>query len=158
MDRSEPARPAKDRATAIVDQPRLLVFDVARGSPRLPHQIEERLGRERLTYYQVTTESPESRFAVLPLKYRDTETIVRHVLASRGVSAEINAGDFALVSVVGEALRERLGAWNERAAKALADSAIDIHATSQDAISLSYLVPESHRRKAVRALHQSLVL
>ena len=153
-----PARPASDRATAIVDQPRLLVFDVAAESPRLPHQIGERLGRERLTYYQVTTESPDSRFAVLPLKYRDMETIVRHVLASRGVSAEINAGDFALVSVVGEALRERLSAWAERAAKALADSAIEIHATSQDAISLSYLVPESQRRKAVRALHQSLVL
>ena len=149
---------ASDRATAIVDQPRLLVFDVAAESPRLPHQIEERLGRERLTYYQVITDSPESRFAVLPLKYRDMETIVRDVLVGRGVSAEINAEDFALVSVVGEALRQRLDAWHERATKVLADSAIEIHATSRDAISLSYLVPESQRRKAVRALHQSLVL
>jgi aspartokinase len=86
------------------------------------------------------------------------ETIVRHVLVARGVSAEINADDFALVSVVGEALRQRLDAWDERATRVLADSAIEIHATSRDAISLSYLVPESQRRKAVRALHQSLVL
>jgi len=111
-----------------------------------------------LTYYQVSTKAPESRFAVLPLKYRDMETIVRQALAARGVSAEISAGDFALVSVVGEALRERLDAWDEQAKKALSDSRVEIHATSRDVISLSYLVPESQRREAVKCLHQSLVL
>ncbi len=154
---AEPSSSA-DRAAAIVDQSRLLVFDVAPESPRLPQQIEERLGRERLRYYQVSTNAPETRFAVLPLKYRDMAAIVRQVLAAQGVSAEINARDFALVSVVGEALRQRLGAWDEQANKILTDAGVEVHATSRDAISLSYLVLETQRRQAVNSLHQTLVL
>ncbi len=152
-----PAAP-DDRATAIVDQPRLLVFDLTAEDPRLPQQMEERLERARLTRYQVSTDAPESRFAVLPTKYRDAKTIIEQVLASLDLSADINDGDFALVSVVGEALRQRLDEWAERAHQVLADSGIEVHGASQDAISLSYLVPESQRRKAVRALHQGLVL
>jgi aspartate kinase len=151
-------RTASDRATAIVDRSHLLVFDLASGDARLPQQIEERLGGERLTYYQVHTEAPESRFAVLPLKYRDMAAIVRHVLAARGVSAEINADDFALVSVVGEALRQRLDDWDDQARKVLSDCGAPVQGTSRDAISLSYLVPEDKRREAVKCLHHSLVL
>jgi aspartate kinase len=147
-----------DRATSIADQPRLLIFDLETNSPRIPLQIAERLARERLTYHQLTTNEASIRFAIRPLKYRDVDIIVRQVLASRDVVADINVSDFALVSVVGEALRGRLGEWADRAAKALADSDIEVHGTSRDDISLAYLVEESVRKQAVSVLHNALVL
>jgi aspartate kinase len=149
---------ASERVTAVVDQPRLLVFDLESGNRRLALQIAERLARERLTYYQVTTGSEGMRFAVRPIKYRDVKTIVQRVLAARGVRADINEGDFALVSLVGEALRGRLDEWGERADQVLADSGIETSGTSRTEISLSYLVVESDRRKTVSTLHRHLVL
>ncbi len=146
------------RATAIVDQPRLLVFDVESDNPRLSLQIAERLERARLTFFQVSSEGAASRFAVRPLKYRDVEATVRHVLSAQGTLAEINADDFALVSVVGEALRQRLDFWRQQAAGVLADSDIPVHGSAEGDISLSFLVPEKDRRKAVSRLHQALVL
>jgi len=147
-----------ERAAAIVDQKNLLVFDLDSDNRRLSLQIAERLDRERLTYYQVGAEQARFRFAVRPLKYRDVLDIVRRILAARGTPAEINSGDFALVSVVGEALRQRLDAWAERAERVLTDVGIEIHGTARDDISLSYLVRETRRMQAVSCLHRSLVL
>ena len=146
-----------DRATAIADQARLLVFDVGAGNPRLLLQIAERLERERLTHFQLATADSGARFAVRPLKYRNVEAVLGRVLASRGVQTRINVGDFALVSVVGEALRQRLEVWAEETAKVLAKNHVEVHGTSRDDISLSFLVPEAQRKKAVSALHQALV-
>ncbi|MDH4179919.1 MAG: hypothetical protein OEV33_05365, partial [Armatimonadota bacterium] len=147
-----------DRATAIVDQPSLVIFDIESDNPRLSLQIAERLERVRLTFFQVSTKEAGTRFAVRPLKYGSVDSIIRHVLAERQVSAEINASDFALVSVVGEAGRRQLDHWNAQAERVLADNGIDIHGAARDDISLSYLVPEEHRKKAVSALHKALVL
>ncbi len=151
-------RPRDDRASAIVDQQRLLVFDLARGNPRLPLQIAERLDRERLTYYRVSAQDDRPRFAVLPLKYRNVENVVRGVLDRRGAQAEVNAGDFALVSVIGESLRNRLGEWAERAQGLLRDSGVEIHGTAQGDISVSCLVPDEQRIRALSCLHLALVL
>ena len=151
--------PVKEgRATAVADQPALLVFDLNLDDARLPLQIAERLGRARLTYYQARTRGAEARFAVRPLKYRDVSTIVRQILDSRNVSAEIQEGDLALVSVVGEALRQRLDDWDEQAERVLSDARIEIHGKGRDEISLSYLVPEQQRKNAVGLLHEALVL
>ena len=147
-----------DRITAVVDQPRLLVFDLETATDRLALQIAERLERHRLTYYQVSTDAARVRFAVRPLKYRDVEQIVRQVIDSRGVSALINTGGFSLVSLVGEALRQRLDSWAHQAQAAFAEAGIEVHGTNRGDISLSYLVTESDRRKAVDCLHQKLVL
>jgi aspartate kinase len=146
------------RPTAIVDQPGLLVFDIESENPRLLLQIAERLERERLTCFQVATKQRRTRFAVRPLKYRIVESLVSQVLLSRGAQAEINAGDFALVSVVGEALRGRLDGWDEKAERVLADRRIELRGRARDAISLSYLVPEDQRKRAVTELHKALVL
>jgi len=146
-----------DRATAIADQARLLVFDVDARSPRLLLQIAERLGRERLTHFQLTADDAVARFAVRPLKYRDVREILGQVLASRGIHSDINVGDFALVSVVGEALHQRLEVWAEETDQVLAKGGIEVHGTSRDEISLSCLVPEAQRKKAVTLLHQALV-
>jgi len=147
-----------DRATAIVDQPSLVLFDIESDNPRLTLQIAERLERARLTFFQVSTEQTGTRFAVRPPKYRNIKSIIRSVLAQRNVAAEINDTDFALVSVVGEAGRQRLDSWDETARRALADGRIEVKGTSRDGISLSYLVPDEQRRKAVSALHKALVL
>jgi aspartokinase len=141
-----------------VDQPKLLVFDVQCDSPRLPLQIAERLERARLTFFQVSSGEAASRFAVRPLKYRDVEATVGDVLATHGTIAEINASDFALVSVVGEAVRGRLDSWRQQAERVLADSSLTVHGSAEGEISLSFLVPEEERRKAVSCLHQALVL
>lgn len=146
-----------DRATAVVDQPRLLVFDLEPGNPRLSQQIGERLERARLTFYQVRTPETKARFAVRPLKYRDVESIVRGVLADRGIPASINASDFGLVSVVGEALRQRIETWADKAEAALSNQGIAVHGSAVGDISVSYLVSEEHRKKAVGSLHNALV-
>jgi aspartate kinase len=147
-----------ERPTAVVDQPALLVFDIESDNPRLPLQIEERLERERLTFFQVATKEKTTRFAVRPIKYRRVESLVRQVLVSRGAEVDINASDFALVSLVGEALRDRLDRWDEKAEKVLADSKIEILGTARDVISVSYLVPEEQRKRAVTELHKVLVV
>ena len=147
----------ESRPTAIVDQPGLLVFDIGSENPRLLLQIAERLDRERLTFFQVAAKR-KTRFAVRPLKYRRVEAIVRQVLLSRGLNAEISAGDFALVSVVGEALRGRLDHWEEKAERVLADSKTEVHGGGRDDISLSLLVPGDRRKRAVTELHKALVL
>jgi len=148
----------EDRATAIADEARLLVFDLDSKNDRRVLQIKESLGRERLTYYHLTTNGPHVRLAVAPFKYRDVRSIVGQVLASRGVSSPINAGDFALVSVVGEGLRQRLEVWAEEAERILSAERIEVHGITQDEISLSYLVEESKRNQAVSSLHERLVL
>ena len=146
------------RATAIVDQPQLFVFDVESEDPRLSLQIAERLERQRLTFFQVATKQDKTRFAVRPLKYRDVESVVGQVLSVRSAKAEVNASDFALVSVVGEALRGRLGRWDEQAERVLADNGVQVHGSARDDISLSYLVPEEQRKQSVGRLHKALVL
>jgi aspartate kinase len=146
-----------DRATAIADQARLAVFDVDTRDQRLLLQIAERLARERLTYYRLDSDGPQARFAVRPLKYRDSRRIVEGVLAERGVESCVSVGEFALVSVVGEALRQRLETWSQQAARALAGGGVAVRGWSQDEISLSYLVPEEQRLKAVGLLHGALV-
>ena len=147
-----------DRATAIADQARLVVFDLETQNRRLALQTVERLDRERLTHYQLNSDGPHPRFAVLPIKYRDVRLIVEQILAAKGIPNRVNVGDFALVSVVGEALRQRLESWSEEAERVLADGRIEIHGRSQDEISLSYLVPEAQRKKALGLLHRHLVL
>ena len=149
---ADPARP-----TAIVDQPALLVFDIESESPRLMLQTAERLERERLTFFQVGTKEKTTRFAVRPLKYRIVESLVRQVLASRRAEAEINASDFALVSVAGEALRGRLDDWCEKAERVLADCKIEVFGSAREEISLSFLVAEEQRKRAVTELHKALV-
>jgi aspartate kinase len=148
----------EDRAIAVADQPSLIVFDVADPNPRLAMQIGERLDQERLTYFQVTAEGPATRFAVRPLKYRNVETIVRRVLGARGVTADLTNGQYGMVSVVGEALRQRLPTWDARARETLAKVGIAVYGDNHDDLSLTYLVLEADRRKAVSALHTDLVL
>ena len=148
----------EDRAIAVADQPSLIVFDVADPNSRLAMQIGERLDQERLTYFQVTAEGPATRFAVRPLKYRNVETIVRRVLDARGVMADLTNGQYGMVSVVGEALRQRLPTWDARARETLAKVGIAVYGDNHDDLSLTYLVLEADRRKAVSALHTDLVL
>jgi aspartate kinase len=147
-----------ERATAIVDQPRLLLLDIESDDRRTLLQVAERLERARLTFFQVASQEGGTRFAIRPPKYRDVERIVAGILGEHGVLAEINASDFALVSVVGEALRERLDHWHEQAERPLVDRKIKVFGSARGPISLSYLVPEERRKKAVGLLHQALVL
>ncbi len=83
---------------------------------------------------------------------------MRDVIESRAAKAQINTGDFALVSIVGEALRQRLDAWSEEAERVLIDAGIELYGSSRDEISLSYLVGEADRKKAVECLHRKLVV
>jgi len=147
-----------DRVTAVVDQPHLLVFDLDSAADRIPLQIAERIERRRVTFYQVTTAAAGVRFAVRPFKYWDAGRVVREVMASRAIEAEVSSGDFALVSLVGEALRQRVDAWAAQAESLLADAGIKTYGASRDEISLSYLVAERDRKQAVDCLHQQLVL
>jgi aspartokinase len=105
----------------------------------------------------VNTKAAQTRFAVRPQKYRDVERMVRDVIGSRRVEARLNSNDFALVSVVGESLRLRLDAWDEQAERVLVDAGIELLGSNRDDISLSYLVREEDRKKAVECLHRQLV-
>lgn len=147
-----------DRPAAIVDQPNLLVFEIESENPRLLLQVTDRLERARLTFFQVTTPQAKTLFAVRPIKYRLVEVLIQNALATSGIQAEINASDFALVSVVGEALRGKLEGWDEQARKMLADAKVPVLGSACDVLSLSYLMHEEQRKQAVTALHKTLVL
>ncbi len=144
-------------ATAVADQAKLLVFDVADSTPRLALQIAERLERERLTFFQVDCDSPTTRFAVRPLKYRNVSAIVRQLLEARGIEAELALGSLAMVSVVGESLRGKIEDWDREARGVLTKAGIGVCGCSHDDLSLSYLLPETERLKAVTSLHTALV-
>ncbi len=59
---------------------------------------------------------------------------------------------------MGEAVRRGLDRWREQAERVLTDNRIEVHGTASSDISLSYLVAEEQRKKAVSVLHTALVL
>jgi aspartokinase len=147
-----------ERATAIADQARLLVYDLQVRTQREALQVKEWLDRWRLTYYELESAGNEVRLAVRPFKYRDVTAIVEEILSKRAIAHSVNKGDFALVSVVGEALRGRLSTWAEESNAVLAKGGVEVHGRNQGEISLSFLVPEAQRAEAVGLLHERLVV
>ena len=127
-------------------------------SPRLALQISERLERERLVFFQVSGDGPHTRFAVRPLKY-----------GKRGYHRATGAGD-ARVSkrsctsaIMGwyPSSESRCGTGWRRGTKRRGacsqKGGISVSGIDEDAISLSYLMPEADRTKAVTSLHKALV-
>lgn len=153
-----PAPTKPGQATCIPDIANLAIFTIQSDNDRLPGQLEEYLGRERLTHFVMAKETGEVRFAVKKEKYRDVVDIVQRILFLRGLKAEIDAGGWSLVSVAGERLRDQQPKWQAEATAELKSAGIGIFGNITGDLSISFLVNEDQRIEAVRRLHSRFVL
>jgi len=156
---TEPAPTADGKATAVADIPNLVLFSIKSDNPRLSSQLAEHFGLERLFLFELTAREPgEVSFAIKREKYRDVIDLVERMLFLRGIKAQIGAGGWGLVSLVGEKLSGDKSPWQKSTAKALKNAGIEVPATTCGDLSVSCLVSEEQRIEAVKLLHSRFVL
>ena len=150
--------PSGRRVTATADLTKLIVFDVVSDDPRLGRQLGEALAMNRLSSYEVSAATGRVRFAVKAERYRDVQAMLDHVFYDRGLKAKINEDDWALISLVGEGMRGGVPALQGDADAALKAAKIETFGEIEGPLSLSYLVREADRRRALARLHEEFVL
>ena len=143
--------------TGVADMRNLLVFTLPCTNPRLGAQIAEDLERDRLTYWEITTEPDNVRFAVRREKYRDAGELIARSLFERDLKADISEEKWGLVSLVGERLRGAVGDLVTKAESVLKGADIATSGAIHGEISLSYLAQEADTKKAVAALHSAFI-
>ena len=142
----------------LADLPQLFVFTVRSDKARLPGQLAAEMRKDRLTHYQVAAEPGLVRFAVKREKYRDVGAMIRRVTFMRELDAELSAGEWGLVSMVGEGMRGKAERVAGDARQVLEGVGIGIHGGILGEISASFLVEEAQRTRAVRELHSAFCL
>jgi aspartate kinase len=155
---SIPANTAEGKATAVADIPGLVMFTMKSDNPRLSGQLSEHFSLERLTHFMLAPEADEVRFAVKIEKYRDVVDIVERTLFMRGMKAEQRVGGWSLVSLAGERLRGEQERWKVTASDCLKTANVDVFGTIRGDLSVSMLISEDQRQKAVQLLHSAFVL
>lgn len=143
--------------TGVADMRNLLVFTVPSTNPRLGAQIAEDLEGDRLTYWEITTDPANVRFAVRREKYRDVGEPIARSLFERGLKADISEEKWGLVSLVGERLRGVVRDFVPKAESVLKAAGIETSGAIHGDISLSYLVHEDDAKNAVAALHAAFI-
>jgi len=142
----------------VADLPKLFVFTVRSPSPRLAGQLSAEMRKDRITHYQVTADGELVRFAVKREKYRDVGAMIRRITFERELDADLSAGEWALVSLVGEGARGKVEMVARDARQVLAGASIGVHGEILGEISVSFLVEEAQRVSAVRELHAASCL
>ena len=155
---SETERPSGNRVSGTADLTKLIVFDVVSDNPRLGRQLGEALALNRLNSYEVSAEAGRVRFAVKSEKYRDVPAMLDHIFYDRDLKATISQDDWALISLVGEGIRGGVGALHEDADAVLKAAQVETFGAIQGPLSLSYLVREADRRRALARLHEEFAL
>jgi len=154
----ETDRPSGRRVTGTADLTNLVVFDVVSDNPRLGRQLGESLAMNRLNSHEVSTEDGRVRFAVKAEKYRDVPAMLDHIFYDRDLKAEITPDDWALISVVGEGVRGGVGALHDDADAVLKAAKVETFGEIEGPLSLSYLVREGDRKRALARLHEEFAL
>ncbi len=142
----------------VADLPRLFVFTVRSDNPRLGNQLAAEMRKFRLTDYQVSAEPGYVRFAVKREKYRDVGAMIRRITFEREIDADLSAGEWALVSAVGEGMRGKVDQVLRDARQVLQGAGVGIHGETTGEVSASFLVEEGQRIQAVRELHAAFCL
>jgi len=144
--------------TGVADLPKLFMFSVRSTSPRLAGQLAAEMRKDRLTHYRVSAPEGQVRFAVKREKYRDVGTMIRRITFERDLDADLSAGEWALVTLVGEGMRNRADRVAKQGGEVLSGAGIETHGDITGDISISFLVEEGQRTEAVRQLHSAFCL
>lgn len=148
-------REAARAVTGVADMPSMTVFRVPEGGERVHHRISELLAQVRVNYQAVTVRDGGWKFAVKREKYRNVTETVARLLHARGVVPAFEDGQWGLVTLVGEGLRERVTETAARVRDVLDAAGIPADGEIHDELSYSVLVPEDKRQAAVLALHRA---
>ena len=149
-----------DRArlvTGVADMSNMTVFCIADGNERAHRRIGELLAQARLNYQVLPVRDGSWKFAVKREKYREVADVVRGMLAPRGQEPLFEDGRWALVTIVGEGLRDRVEEIAPRANDVLASAGLEVEGEIRDALSYSVLVREEQRKDAILALHGEFI-
>jgi len=155
---AEAASTKEGKATAAADIANLAMFTIKSDNPRLSGQLSEHFDLQRVMHFEMAQEPGELSFAVKREKYRDVIDLVERTLYLRGIKATLREGGWGLVSLAGEKVRDNQQSWKEAGSKALKEVSIEVFGTLTGDLSISFLLPEEQRQKAVKLLHQQFVL
>jgi aspartate kinase len=143
--------------TGVADVGNLFVFTVPRTTARLAAQLSEDLQRDRLAHWEIASDPDKILFAVRREKYRDVGLVIGHILFDRDLKAEISEQQWGLVSLVGQGMQGRSREVGERAHQVLQRAQVQVAGAIEGEISVSYLMKEADRKKAVRILHGEFI-
>lgn len=156
IDSNEPERNRR-LVTGIADMPSMAVFTVPHSTERISRRIAELLAQTRFNFQVLPVRDGSWKFAVKREKYRSVAATVQQVLQSHGLHPIFEEGQWALVTLVGEGLRGRVGEIGLRAQQVLASIGIPIEGEICDTLSYSALVSEAQREEAILNLHEAFV-
>ncbi len=143
--------------TGIADMPSMTVFSVPEISERMNRRITELLQQVRLNFRVLPVQDGSWKFAVKREKYRPVTELVDRVLQTRGMRPHFEDGAWALVTLVGEGIRDRVEEIGVHARKILSARGIHVEGDIRDTISYSALVHETQRIDAIIALHDAFI-
>ena len=107
IDAATAARRTYRMVTGVADMPSMVVFSVPESTERMNRRIAELLGQMRLNFYALPVRDGSWKFAVKKEKYRSVSETVDTLLRSRGLQPIFEEGQWAIVTLVGEGLREQ---------------------------------------------------
>ena len=143
--------------TGVADMPGMTVFHVTDGNERTHRRIAELLSQARLNFHALPVRDGSWLFAVKREKYREVGEVADSMLRPRGLEPVFEQGQWALVTLVGEGLREKVDEAAARATETLAAAGIQSEGEIRDTLSYSALVPEEQRKDAILALHDEFI-
>lgn len=152
IDSHTPDTPAR-LVTGIADMASMSVFSVPESSERMNRRITELLAQVRLNFRTLPVHDGSWKFAVKREKYRHVTEIVESTLRTRGMHPSFEDGQWALVTLVGEGLRNRVDEVRQQTADLLGAHGIHIEGEIDDQLSYSVLVHEAQRVETTLALH-----
>lgn len=143
--------------TGVADMPSMAVFSVPDSTERMNQRISELLAQARLNFQTLPVRDGSWKFAIKREKYRSVSEVVDHLLRVRGMHATFEEGQWALVTLVGEGLRDQVDLISSRAKGLLTSAGISVEGEINDTLSYSMLVHETQRKDAVLALHEAFI-
>ena len=111
----------------------------------------------RLNFYTLPVRDGSWKFAVKKEKYRSVRETVDTLLRTRGLFPIFEEGQWAIVTLVGEGLREQVNEIGPRVKELLNAMGIDVEGEICDQLSYSVLVHESKRQETILALHDAFI-
>jgi len=143
--------------TGVADMPSMAVFTVPNSTERVNRRIAELLAQVRFNFQAVPTRDGSWKFAVKREKYRSVSDTVTHLLKPRGMQPVFEEGQWALITMVGEGLRDKVADVAPRVKDILNGNGIEVEGEIIDTLSYSILVNEGRRKDAITNLHDAFV-
>jgi aspartate kinase len=152
------AVPENDRlVTGVADMPSMVVFSVPESGERTNRRVSELLAQQRVNFYALPVRDGSWKFAVQKEKYRSVADMVGSILPNRGITPVFEEGQWAIVTIVGEGMRDKADDLAPRVHDVLKAARIPVEGEIRGPLSVSALVPEGQREQAVLALHEAFV-